>query len=191
MEDLKQTVARNIAALRRESGMTQIELAQALSYSDKAVSKWERGESIPDVSVLKEIASIFSVSVDYLLEAEHDQPAAEMSRREKHNRAFITGMCILLVWMIATLFFILPLSSFPWMPFVYAVPASMILWLVFNSVWFNPRKNFLIVSLLMWTVLGAVYLSLRVFGGVNFWLIFTLGIPGQAIILLWSRIKAR
>ena len=191
MEDLKQTVARNIAALRRESGMTQIELAQALSYSDKAVSKWERGESIPDVSVLKEIASLFSVSVDYLLEAEHDQPAAEMSRREKHNRAFITGMCILLVWMIATLFFILPLSSFPWMPFVYAVPASMILWLVFNSVWFNPRKNFLIVSLLMWTVLGAVYLSLLVFGGVNFWLIFTLGIPGQAIILLWSRIKAR
>ena len=191
MEDLKQTVARNIAALRRESGMTQIELAQALSYSDKAVSKWERGESIPDVSVLKEIASLFSVSVDYLLEAEHDQPTAEMSRREKHNRAFITGMCILLAWMIATLFFILPLSSFPWMPFVYAVPASMILWLVFNSVWFNPRRNFLIVSLLMWTVLGAVYLSLLVFGGVNFWLIFTLGIPGQAIILLWLRIKAR
>lgn len=191
MEDLKQTVARNIAALRRESGMTQIELAQALSYSDKAVSKWERGESIPDVSVLKEIASLFSVSVDYLLEPEHDQPVAEMSRREKHNRAFITGMCILLVWMIATLFFILPLSSFPWMPFVYAVPASMILWLVFNSVWFNPRKNFLIVSLLMWTVLASVYLSLLVFAKVNFWLIFTLGIPGQAIILLWSRIKAR
>ena len=113
MEDLKQTVARNIAALRRESGMTQIELAQALSYSDKAVSKWERGESIPDVSVLKEIASLFSVSVDYLLEPEHDQPVAEMSRREKHNRAFITGMCILLVWMIATLFFILPLSGIP------------------------------------------------------------------------------
>lgn len=191
MEDLKQTVARNIAALRRESGMTQIELAQALSYSDKAVSKWERGESIPDVSVLKEIASLFSVSVDYLLEPEHDQPVAEMSRREKHNRAFITGMCILLVWMIATLFFILPLSSFPWMPFVYAVPASMILWLVFNSVWFNPRKNFLIVSLLMWTVLASVYLSLLVFAKVNFWLIFTLGIPGQAIILLWSRIKVR
>ena len=191
MEDLKQTVARNIAALRRESGMTQIELAQALSYSDKAVSKWERGESIPDVSVLKEIASLFSVSVDYLLEPEHDQPVAEMSRREKHNRAFITGMCILLVWMIATLFFILPLSSFPWMPFVYAVPASMILWLVFNSVWFTPRKNFLIVSLLMWTVLASVYLSLLVFAKVNFWLIFTLGIPGQAIILLWSRIKAR
>ena len=51
-EQLKQTVANNIAQLRKSKGLTQLELAERLNYSDKAVSKWERGEGLPDVLVL-------------------------------------------------------------------------------------------------------------------------------------------
>ena len=71
MEDLKITVAKNIADLRKAANMTQLDLASRLNYSDKAVSKWERGESLPDVATLKTIAEIFSVTVDYLLQEEH------------------------------------------------------------------------------------------------------------------------
>lgn len=68
MNELKVTIANNIANLRKLNGITQSDLAQKLNYSDKAVSKWERGESLPDICVLKQIADIFGVTVDYLLD---------------------------------------------------------------------------------------------------------------------------
>ena len=64
--DVKQTIAKNITALRQSHKMTQIELAEKLNYSDKAVSKWERGESIPDVIVLKSISDLFLPFTDTL-----------------------------------------------------------------------------------------------------------------------------
>ena len=64
MNDLKLIVAKNITELRKQHGMTQLQLAEKLNYSDKAVSKWERGESVPDVAVLVEIAELFSVRLD-------------------------------------------------------------------------------------------------------------------------------
>ena len=48
MNDMKLNIAHNISALRREAGLTQLGLAEELNYSDKAISKWERGESIPE-----------------------------------------------------------------------------------------------------------------------------------------------
>ena len=197
MEDLKQIIARNITELRKARGYTQIELAERLNYSDKAVSKWERGESVPDIGVLKEIADLFSVTVDYLLQPEHEAPeraARKISSRRTKNRGFITGMSVLLVWLIATFVFVVlsmvlrEKSAAAWLSFVYAVPVSMIVWLVLNSLWFRARRNFLIISLLMWSLLAAIYVSFLA-ASRNLWLIFVLGIPGQAIILLWSRIR--
>ena len=71
MEDLKKIIARNIVDLRRANNMTQLELAEKLNYTDKAVSKWERGESLPDISVLKTIADLFGVKIDYLVTVDH------------------------------------------------------------------------------------------------------------------------
>ncbi len=204
MEDLKAIIARNLVELRRRQGMTQLGLAERLNYSDKAVSKWERGESVPDITVLKAIADLFGVTVDYLITAEHKAPALPstageptplMSKKSKRNRGFITGMSILLVWLIATLLFVIldtaaNITYGQLLPFAFAVPVSMLVWLVMNSIWFNRRRNFLIISLLMWTSLAAIYLC-TLLGGANLWLIFALGIPGQAIILLWSGIKRR
>ncbi len=202
MEDMKRTVAHNISTLRKHHGMTQLDLAEKLNYSDKAVSKWERGDSLPDILVLKNIADLFGVTVDYLITAEHDtppppadqgdgQPSAPRHRFPFRVHAVITGLSVLLVWLIATfLFFIfayaLPDSLFgQLMPFVWAIPVSAIVWLVMNSIWFNRRRNYLIISLLMWSVLLGIYLTVLAFG-VNLWLIFVLGIPGQAIIFMWS-----
>ena len=192
--ELKSVIAKNIAVLRTANGMTQVELAEKLNYSDKAVSKWERGESIPDIIVLKQIADMFSVSVDYLLQEEHNGPAPkrELEGVRKNNRGFITAISIILVWLLATFIFMivdtLGMEKSVWFIFVYAVPSSFIVWLIFNSIWFNRRRNFIIISLLMWSVLAAVYLTLLPFE-VNMWLLFVVGIPGQVIIVLWSRLK--
>ena len=174
--------------------MTQAELAERLNYTDKAVSKWERGESVPDVAVLKTLASLFGVTVDYLLEENHEVAPTDVlkSRRTTKNRGFITGMSIILLWLLTTLAYIMfeylgPDTFAHWLVFVYAVPASALLWLVFNSIWFERRRNFLIISLLMWSALAAVLVSFLAWD-INGMLIPTLGIPGQLIIWLWSRI---
>ena len=196
MSDLKLIIAKNIADLRKKQKLTQLELAEKLNYSDKAVSKWERGESIPDVTVLKSISELFGVTVDYLLSEEHSDFTENKKFKNKlrlQNYGFITGMSIISVWLIATMLVVISYTVFNeigafWLAFVYSVPASLIIWLVFNSVWFNRRRNFCIISLLMWTVIASLYVTLLQFK-IHAELIFVLCVPGQAIIFMWSRIR--
>lgn len=196
MEDLKSVIAKNIVALRQGAKLTQSELAERLNYSDKAISKWERAESLPDITVLKAIADLFGVPLDYLVREENDVPAAASEQvNGKHNHRVITTLSVLMVWFVATLAFVLmdmiaPSLKMRYIVFVYALPLSMIVWLVMNSVWFNVRKNYLIISLMMWTGLLSVILTLHCFN-IGSWQLLLLGIPGQIAIWLWSKLKYR
>lgn len=196
MNNIKAVIAENITKLRVANSMTQLELAEKLNYSDKAVSKWERGESIPDITVLLQIARMYGVTLDYLVNTHKEAEPSHIkmsNKTKKKNHAFITGMSMLLVWLIATLVYVI-LALLPvemrgeWLPFLYAVPATMIVWLVFNSIWFNRHRNFFIISLLMWSCLAAFQLTFLVFS-IHLWLVYLLGIPGQIIILMWSNIR--
>ena len=201
MNEIKSIVAKNIAELRQAKGMTQLDLAERLNYSDKAVSKWERGESIPDVSVLVEIADLFGVPLDYLVRAEH--PKSEPFPFEATGsfavvkpairKSIVTVLSIFLTWLVAVVAFValsLPTVNIRhgWMAFIYAIPVSCISWLIFNSLWFNRRLNYLIISCLMWTVLLSVYLTVLL-GGVNAWMVFLPGVPGQIILLFWPLLR--
>ena len=198
---MKQVIAKNIASLRQASGMTQLELAEKLNYTDKAISKWERGDSIPDVTVLKTIADLFGVSLDYLLAADHSvvppepQPEEVQTGHRQRNHKVVTTLSILIVWFLATVCYVTLDMAIPerlanWLPFVWAVPLSMIVWLVFNSIWFNRRNNYGIISMLMWTGLISVVLTVAAFGYWP-WKLFYLGIPGQIAIYVWSRFKRK
>lgn len=195
MEELKKTIALNIVELRRNNHMTQAELAEKLCYSDKAISKWERGESIPDIFILKQVADLFSVTVDYLLvkhEGEKITPSEEAKHKGK-NHLLITCMSAGLVWLIATAIFVIlrvsPINlNMLWLTFVLAVPVCLIVILVFNSIWGKKKLNYLIISLLMWSALISICLSMIDF---NIWLILVIGVPGQIIILLWSGITKK
>ncbi len=200
MNDIKSTIAKNITELRKINNMTQLELAEKLNYSDKAVSKWERGASIPDISVLVEIADLFSVSLDYIVRDDHDRHEA-LTDTEKDLKAravlanrrthlAIMGLALQLVFFIATIASIVislcaPSSVFKWICFLYAVPVASIIWLVFNSIWFNPRLNYLIVSVLMWSTFASIHLSMLACG-INFYHIYLIGLPGETVIILWS-----
>ena len=195
MNDIKTTVAKNITELRLLNNMTQAELGEKLNYSDKTVSKWERAESTPDISVLCEIADLFGVTVDYLVSAENVDENYRVNKREEvtYNRRVITYISESAAWVSAIFAFIITTliigrMSFQWLYLVYAVPVVLIIALVFNSLWFNPRNNYVLISGLMWSILCAVHLTFFYFRK-SVLLIYLLGAAGQIVIILWSFIK--
>lgn len=196
MNDIKLIVAKNISQLRQKKGMTQMELAEKLNYSDKAVSKWERGESLPDIGTLVDVADLFGVSLDYLVRLEHKEEKKPKTKRlHKYNRGLIVGMSMLLVWLVALFVFVLislisSVSTYHWLVFIYAVPTSMIVWLTLSSIWFRSRYNYIAISIMMWSALASLHLSILPLGK-NIWLIYLLGIPAQIIIIMWSKIKLK
>ena len=197
MSDIKSIIAKNIVELRQEKGMTQLELANRLNYSDKAVSKWEHADSMPDVTVLVAISEVFGVTLDYLVQEEHKKVEKEVPKQRtfRYSKKVITALSISLVWLVAMLFFVI-LSlwqgsvGWNWLCFIYALPIQTIVWLVFSSVWFRGKGNYVLISLLVWSSLLAIHLTLQLFD-IRVGMIYLLGIPGQIIILLWSILKRK
>ena len=203
LEKLKNQIGINIAVQRKRSGLTQAGLAEKLNYSDKAVSKWERGESIPDVLTLVQLAELFEITVDDLLRDPNEIPAESGSRIEqvmeaavektlkrKANKRVILALCSLLAWFVALLIYVVVSSmDIPksWVTFFYAVPADAIVQLSMRSAWHDFRRNKTLISIIMWGAILSIYMTLLVFWSLNIWKLFLLGIPGQLAIWLWFR----
>ncbi len=203
-ENLKKQLGNNIASFRKRDGMTQAVLGEKLNFSDKAVSKWERGESIPDVLTLMEMAEIFGVTVDDLLKDHNALPdnvgkveqvmgkAVEKTLKRKANKRIIAQLCSLLVWFIALFIFVVCASiGIPksWIAFFFAFPINCIVLLSLRSAWRDFRSNRWLISGIVWGFLVSIYMSILVFANVNKWLILLLGIPGQIAVILWFRIR--
>ena len=192
MEESKKIVADNIIRLRTSLGLTQAQLGEELNYSDKSVSKWERAESVPDVFVLKHIADMAGVTVDYLL-TEHDSDELIETDKEgerRYSRRFISLTVLAGIWALAVLVFVVLWLAgiISWIVFVCAVPVSLITMLVLNSIWGNRRNNLYIISLLVWSIICLVYLSAL---EQNWWQLFLVGVPAQIIIIFAFSIKKR
>ena len=201
-EILKVRIGSNIAAYRKRGGLTQAGLAEKLNYTDKAVSKWERGESIPDVLTLMQLAELFEIEGGELLADANELPGdpgklekamtqvSEKALRRKADKSIIQRLCSILVWFVATLVFVIVSSlDIPksWITFFYAVPANAIVLLSLRSAWHDFRWNRGLISVIMWGSILSIYMTLLVFFGLNIWKLFLLGIPGQAAIILWFR----
>ena len=195
MNDLKEIIAYNITSLRKSKKMTQLEFSKELNYSDKTISKWERAESLPDIIVLKQISDFFGVAVDYLL-VEHNDNESLVVRESKKKKAEINKLSLTLlsitpVWIIATLIFIVVsifLHIIVWFVFYIAIPITILLFLIFNSIWGNRRNNYFIISCLLWSILAVIYIICIDY---NVLQIFVLGIPSQIAILLWAKLKKK
>ena len=192
MEELKQIFAANLIRLRTAAGMTQAELAQLIHYSDKAVSKWERAESIPDAAVLKTLAVQFRVTVDYLLEAHEDKDEVQPAPKK---RGFNTRMVILValmgIWTVAMLIYAIfwILGRQVWLVAVAALPVTLIALLVFNSLWNRGRYNMWIVAGLVFSLFLLIYCSLV--PRFNVWQLFLVLIPAEATVFLSFHIRVR
>lgn len=202
-EKLKYQLGSNIAAHRKRFGLTQAALAEKLNFSDKAVSKWERGESVPDVVTLARLAELFDVPMDVLVRDKDELPkdigsveramerAVERTLKRKADKRIIQKLSSLLVWFVALLsFVVLSTLDVPnaWVGFLYAVPVNCVVLISLRSAWHDYRANILLISLLVWGCLLSIHGSLLVFLQFNAWKVYLLGIPGQLAIFLWSRL---
>ncbi|MEE1161499.1 MAG: helix-turn-helix transcriptional regulator [Acutalibacteraceae bacterium] len=186
MDNLNYIVSKNLSDLRKRNGLTQAELAEKLNYSDKAVSKWEKGESLPGVEVLYKLSKLYGVSLDFIVGEETVKTATAPKARRKYN--IITLLSVLAVWLLATVIYIfckIFAEIKPWLAFCWAVPASFVVTLVFDVIWHRKKLFFLIVSLLMWSLLLCFCLQ---FLNYNIWIILGIGVPLQAGALLWWRL---
>ena len=182
LTELKLTVASNLIKLRTDAGMTQVELGTKLNYSDKTISKWERGESLPDIYILTRIADLYGITVSNLI-GEVEPPKA--SKPTYHM--FILLLSVSLVFAIAAVLFsaflIAEVPFRAWLFFVYAVPVSAIVCIVFTSLWWGIWQQGVSISVLIWSLGVCLYLSLPL---PNLSLLFIVCAALQILVLLWE-----
>ncbi len=189
VDDIKEVVAENLLRFRTKANLTQAQLAGLLNYSDKAVSKWERGESIPDIRVLMQIAGIYNIKLDDLVSRPKEREVKPVLNRRK-KQALITLLSFALVWFIATgLFVILSITTdaeYLWLCFVAAALVSSVVLTVFSGVWGNKITHVITCSMILWSLAALLYIILRLFTSLGeLWLLFVAASPFEILIILW------
>ena len=189
MKNIREIISTNLITLRKQSGLTQVDLAKKLKYSDKAVSRWEKGEVIPDVETLQNIANVYDVPLTYLFKEHHGETFK--STKPTTDEIFAGLLAVSIVWTIFTVVFVYLILNYNyifWQAFVWPVPLS-----TFTIMLFTKQRNrkqrmlFLVLnSILNWTLLTSIYLQFLTH---NLWLIFLIGIPIQAVIVVYSYLK--
>jgi len=184
--DIKSVVATNLVRFRKESKQTQLQVANKINYSDKALSKWERGESLPDVCVLKQIATIYNVELDDIL---HEETPKEKLQSLYRNKLVISVLSVFLVWLVAMIIYVMfeliaPGNFASWQIFFYAIPVSAIVALIFNNQWGSRIYNMIIVSAIDWGLSLALVISLKDVAEKSWYLYFIAAIF-EIMIIIW------
>ncbi len=188
-QDIKEIIAENLLRFRTQANLTQAQLAELLNYSDKAVSKWERGESVPDIRVLIQIAGIYNITLDDLVSRPKEKEVKPVLHKRK-KRLLITLLSFALVWFIATGIFVIlcyvPQLEYEWLSFVAAALVSSIVLTVFSGVWGNRITNAITCSLILWSLAALLFTILYLFTPLtSLWLLFVAACPFEVLIILW------
>ena len=191
MEELRKIIGKNLAELRKRRDLTQSELAEKFNYTDRAISKWENGDTLPDIETLYKICEFFGVTLDYLTREENSAFIKKENPLQKWNKITITALVVSVIWTLATVIFVISLLNGVnppyWQAFIWAIPASCVFVNVFNAAYFHNRWIYFISwSLFIWGVLIACYFSLLEY---NIWPIFIIGVPAQATMIIWLNIR--
>ena len=194
LSELKLISASNIIKLRTEAGLTQAELGEKLNYSDKTISKWERGEAIPDAYVLTQMAEIFGVTVDYLLSS-HDaweSPEQQESRQEEagYSVNMIIAISVLGVWTMALTIFVLLwlFDIILWETFVVALPVSILTYMVLICVFRRRQHLQFVIAAFVLSMFILLYFTLPM---QKPWQLFLIAIPAEIIVFLSCNIRRR
>lgn len=195
MESMKQIIKENLVRLRKEKKWTQLELAEKINYSDKAISRWEKGEVTPDIETLEILSKIYNVPFEiFFAKNEKKFHSFKLKQMEMGNKLAISLLAILTIWIIATSSYVY-LSVFnnqnQWTIFLWAVPVSCIVATIFNSIWGRLRLTFIIVSILIWSSITASCLQVYVDYNIFPWLLYIVGIPLQIGTILFAFITPR
>ena len=171
IENLRRIIKNNLIKYRKAAGLTQVQLAEKLGYSDKSVSKWEREEGVPDIYILKEIADLYGITVNDLISENQNKEKQKGKIRtilSGRNKTLISLLAACGVWAIAVIVYvILDLVAPNTMEkmdniYIYAIPISCIILLIFNSIWGKKIFNLFLISSLIWTFTLSFYVSLPI-----------------------------
>lgn len=198
-EDLKDIIRDNLVRFRKQAKLTQLELAEKLMYSDKNISKWERGESIPEVTVLKQLADLYGISVnDFLVENPSVKASEEKHEKRPHTRVFNKKQTIIiliscaLIYLVATILFfvfresVATLRDDAWKCFIVALALCAVVLTVYSCIWCTNLLSSISVTMLIWTVAVAFFVCVPLN---NNWLIFIVAIPVQVLDFLWFTLR--
>ena len=186
----QELLAKNLVYYRKQSGLTQLELAEKFNYSDKSVSKWERGEGFPDIFVLKSLADFYGITVDDFYLQEHKQISVKGSKSLR-KQVYIKLLSLGVAWLvtITTFFFLNTLlkdATFEsWLVFIYGVVITGIILLVWDFIYHHRFSRVIDVSIIIWMSALSIYLSVLVMANLNLPLIFIVPIPLQILEIIW------
>ena len=187
-KDIKKIVAKNLANLRKNKKLTQTELAEKFGYSDKAISKWENGDTLPDIQTLYQLCEFYNVTLDFLVNEQDFEDKIKyinhLNRKVIINNSMIELLYCSFVWILAVIIYIylLIFAEFDyWQIFVWALPATSLVMLLFSKVWKQKIYTFIVRSLFFWTLVIACYIQ---FIQYNIWPLFFLMIPIQVALIL-------
>ena len=194
LSELKLISASNIIKLRTGAGLTQAELGEKLNYSDKTISKWERGEAIPDAYVLTQMAEIFGVTVDYLLSSHDAWESREQQESRQEESGYSVNMIIAIsvlgVWTMAlTIFVMLWLFDIIlWETFVVALPVSILTYMVLICVFRRRQHLQFVIAAFVLSLFILLYFTLPM---QKPWQLFLIAIPAEILVFLSCNIRRR
>ncbi len=190
--ELKELLASNLIKYRKANNLTQANVAEALNYSDKAISKWERGESLPDFYTLYQLANLYNITINNLIEK--DVQVVIETKKNTKSRLIVTSLSFILVWLVATIAYVIPLifteASSLWLIFISAIPVSFIVLLVFSALWGNKKTNFICVTGLILSVILSICMPLYfIFSLSKIWFLFIIFAPLELLNIFWFLLK--
>lgn len=188
MENLNSVVSKNLIKFRTLAGLTQVELAKKINYSDKSISKWERGDGLPDLSVLVKLSEIYNININEFLNQNTPEQEVIISKKYINKKHFLISILSSgLVFFIATivfvvLFMIQSTSHFAWLSFIYAIPISSIVLLIFSLMWGNNILNTIFSSLILWGIILSTCFTVHTS---EIWILCAVGIIFEFLIIFW------
>lgn len=203
LNELKLISASNIIKLRTGAGLTQAELGARLNYSDKTISKWERGEAIPDAFVLTQLAAMFDVTVDYLLSShdaweapiEEDEEEEELDTVESNGASYsvdvIMALVFVSIWTACIVAFVtlwLAVDIILWQIFAVTLPVSLLVLMILMCVFKKRKALQYIIAAFVFSIFVTLYFLLP---ADTPWQLFLIGVPAVAIVFLACNIRKR
>ena len=190
LNELKLVTASNLIRLRTEKNMTQAELGARLNYSDKTISKWERGEAIPDAYVLTQLAELFGVSVDFLLSS-HDKwekPRENEIEEVRYSVGHIIALAVIGVLTAYLIAFVTMwlLGIVEWRLFLFALSSSILVYMILICVFKRTRQLQVVIMLFVASLLVIVYFFLP---KASLWQLFLILVPAEVIVCLACNVK--
>lgn len=184
MENVKKIVSQNLIRLRKENSLTQAELAKLINYSDKAISRWETGEVVPDLETIYKLSEVFNVPVSAITEKQCEEEKIEepspIVSRKILSQIFLTCEIWFILCVIFAYFKITRQMNI-WQMFVWGVPATALM------LWFFNRKEktnlllFFYATVFVWSFITCVYLRLI---ASNPWYMYFIGLPVQGLLIV-------